>query len=244
MDTDHAAAVALAKVWKVYDAPVLRDVSLEVDAGDVLAVLGPNGAGKSTLLRLIAGIARPTRGHLRVLGAEPAARRRSIGLAGHDTFLAGHLTTLENLQFFADLYSLPRARARAALEDIGLLHLARHPVRTLSRGTAQRVSLARSLLHDPAVVLLDEPFTGLDARAASDLTQHIGRLRGAGRCVVMTTHRVDEAVAVADTVAVLVGGRLVARERALHVDAGWLLDIYGSGAAKPETRSPKPVGSP
>lgn len=229
MDAD-SAAIALAGVWKIYDTPALRNASLTVEAGEVLAVVGPNGAGKSTLLRLIAGIARPTRGHLRVLGAEPATHRRRIGLAGHDTFLSGHLTALENLQFFTDLYGVPRSRARTALADAGLLHLQDRSVHTLSRGSAQRLSLARALMHDPAVVLLDEPFTGLDAPAAADLVGRIRAMRGEGRCVVMTTHRVDEAVAVADTAAVLVGGRLVAREPAAAMTAERLLALYTNGA--------------
>jgi heme ABC exporter ATP-binding subunit CcmA len=242
----QGAAVVMERVWKVFAAPALRDVTVAASAGEVVAVLGPNGAGKTSMLRLLAGIARPTRGVVRVLGGDPAGRavRRRLALAGHASSLTGHLTALENLQFYADLYGLPRARARTMLEEFGLVRRQHQQVRILSRGTIQRLNLARALLHDPAVVLLDEPFTGLDAMAAAGLAARIREMRREGRCVIMTTHHIDEAAALADTVAVLAAGRLVARAPASSVDGGWLLATYAAAAAKPEARSPKPVGSP
>ncbi|HEV8353429.1 MAG TPA: heme ABC exporter ATP-binding protein CcmA [bacterium] len=240
-------AIVMERVWKVFAAPALRDVTLRAGSGEIVAVLGPNGAGKSTLLRVIAGMARPTRGSVRVFGDDPATRgaRRRLGLAGHESSLAEHLTALENLQFYAALYGLPGARAAETLEEFGLRRRRDHQVRTLSRGTVQRLNLARALLHAPDLVLLDEPFTGLDVSAATDFAARIREMRRTRRCVIMTTHRVDEAATLADTVAVLVGGRLVARAPAAEVDEGWLLATYAAAAApKPEARTPRPVGSP
>ncbi|MGH2349305.1 MAG: heme ABC exporter ATP-binding protein CcmA [bacterium] len=223
-------AVELEGVWKVFTGPALRDVTMAASAGEVVAVLGPNGAGKTSLLRLMAGIARPTRGAIRVLGGDPSGRsvRRRLALAGHESSLTGHLTALENLQFYADLYGLPPARARAALEEFGLARRAHQQVRSLSRGMVQRLNLARALMHGPDVVLLDEPFTGLDAPAAAGLAARIRELRGERRCVIMTTHHIDEAAALADTVAVLVGGRLVALEPAGMMTQARLLELYRS----------------
>lgn len=223
--------VEIRGVWKSYAAaPVLREVWLEIPPGQILALLGPNGAGKSTLLRLIAGLLRPTRGEVRIGGRAPAADpllRRFVGLAGHVSFLYGHLTAIENLAFYADLYGLSKDRAEALLEQFDLAPSRHHLVRTLSRGLVQRLSLARAMLHDPRVLLLDEPFTGLDATAARRLMDRLGELRTQQRIVVMATHAWQEAREAADHVAVLVGGRLAAHEPAAAVDGARILALYG-----------------
>ncbi|HEY3248045.1 MAG TPA: heme ABC exporter ATP-binding protein CcmA [bacterium] len=237
-------AVTLTRVWKIFDTPALRDVTLDAAEGAILAVLGPNGAGKTTLLRMIAGIARPSRGEVRI-GAHAAGHpvaRAAVGLAGHQSFLSGRLTALENLRFYADLYGLPVERAQAALEEFGLLGHQHHQVRGLSRGTVQRLSLARAFLHEPSVVLLDEPFTGLDAPAAAGLAARLRRVRDQQRCVIMATHNVDEVRTLADTVAVLVRGRLVVLAPAADANPAWLVGIYTGTTARSDAAGLRPTG--
>jgi heme ABC exporter ATP-binding subunit CcmA len=209
----------------------LAGIDLEVPAGQSLGLLGPNGAGKSTLLRLMAGLARPTAGALRIAGRpanEPAARAQ-VGLIGHATFLYPALTARENLQFAARLHRVadPVARADRLLAEGGLAGVAHRPVGGFSRGMAQRLSIARGLAHDPPVVLLDEPFTGLDRRAAERLAERLGDLRRDGRTVVLVTHDVARAAQLADTVAVLCRGRIAHRgpggeENAATLEAAYL----------------------
>ena len=188
----------------------LRGIDLEVPSGQCLAVLGPNAAGKSPLLRLVAGLARPTAGSLEVAGEPPTSwkARARVGYLGHATLLYPTLTALENLVFAARLYGVaePAARARQLLEEEGLTALASHPTGTLSRGTAQRLSIARSRVHDPPLLLLDEPFTGLDPSSADRLGARIGELRGEGRTLLLVTHDVGRAAELADSAVVLAGG--------------------------------------
>lgn len=231
--TEHSGVV-LRSVWKTYGATVaLRDVTLTAAPGRILALLGPNGAGKSTVLRIAAGISRPARGTVLVDGADPRPNgaRRVIGFAGHHTFLYGALTAEENLRFYADLYGVPPGAVTAALQRFGLGPLRRRRVQELSRGLAQRVNLARALLHDPRVVLLDEPFTGLDAPTAAHLTASLMGLRQAGCTVLMATHEWDAARELADDAAVLVGGRLALRAPADALAQSDLPALY-AGAAR------------
>lgn len=219
------------RAWKAYgDRPVLRDVSLSVAAGRVLALLGPNGAGKSTLLRVAAGIARPDAGQVRIGGrpADEPAARRLCGASGHHAGLYGYLTVEENLTFFARLYGLGAGPVEEALTRFGLAPHRRRPVRELSRGLLQRAGLARALLHDPLVLLLDEPFTGLDAEASRTLRELFPRLRERGRAVLMATHGWAEARELADDALVLVAGRPVLREEAGALDERRLAALYGT----------------
>jgi len=189
----------------------LAPLDLELGPGQALAVLGPNGAGKSTLLRLLAGLARPSGGVIEI-GAEAgnrAQRRRAIGLVGHATFLYPTLTTRENLLLTARLYGLdaPAERAARMLADEELLAVADRRVGALSRGLAQRAAIARALLHDPKLVLLDEPWTGLDARAAERLSRRLEALRSAGRALVIVSHDLARVAGLAARALVLVRGR-------------------------------------
>jgi heme exporter protein A len=191
---------------------VLRDVTLRVAAGEAVAVFGPNGAGKSTLLRLCATVCRPTIGTLRLFGDEaagPAVRRR-IGVVAHQSFCYPDLTACENLAFFARAYDVPSPEraARAWLERVGLAEVADRPLRVLSRGMEQRVALARALLHDPDLLLLDEPWNGLDTRAADVLTALLGTAKRERRAVVVVTHDVERGLAIADRACILHRGRL------------------------------------
>jgi heme ABC exporter ATP-binding subunit CcmA len=196
-------------LWHAFGAVVaLDDVSFRLAPGQTLAVFGPNGAGKTTLLKVLAGLIRPQRGRAVVDGG-----RRAIGWIGHQSHLYGHLTVRENLLFWGAVYGVPAARraARAAevLARLGLAGRADQPVWALSRGLEQRAAIARTLMHDPQVLLLDEPFTGLDLAAAAEFRALLAQLAGAGRIVVLATHNVDEGVELATDVAFQHRGRFV-----------------------------------
>ena len=208
------AAIAARGLEKRF-GPVaaLRGIDLDVPVASTLAVLGPNGAGKSTLLRLVAGLARPTAGTLRV-GPPGDDRRRTRGRVGylaHSSFLYPALTARENLIFAARLYGVPDAGRRAAelLEAQGLAAAADRPAGSFSRGMAQRLAILRGLIHDPSIVLLDEPYTGLDRAAAHALTERLHELRAAGRTLVLVTHELSRACELADRAVVLARGRVV-----------------------------------
>ncbi|PYO41488.1 MAG: ABC transporter ATP-binding protein [Gemmatimonadetes bacterium] len=186
----------------------LDDVSFNLAAGQTLAIFGPNGAGKTTLLKVLAGLIRPQAGSARVAGG-----RRAIGWIGHQSQLYGHLSVRENLLFWASLYGVPRAergaRATDVLARLGMTDRAEQPVWSLSRGLVQRAAIAKALIHEPRVLLLDEPFTGLDLGAAAELRALLAALRGAGRALVLTTHNVDEGAELATDVAFQLRGRFV-----------------------------------
>ncbi len=193
----------------------LRGVDFALGAGESLAVFGPNGAGKTTLLRVLAGLLKPDSGTVRfggeLLVRGNAAHRRRVGLISHHSLLYDGLTAAENLAFYARLYGAgaPRAAAARALAGVGLEARAGDAVATFSRGMIQRLAIARALLHDPDVILLDEPFSGLDQAAAATLRQLLGRLRAERRTMVLVTHNLDEGLELATHVAIQVGGRFV-----------------------------------
>lgn len=187
----------------------LDDVSFTLSSGHTLAIFGPNGAGKTTLLKVLAGLIRPQHGRAHT----GEGGRRAIGWIGHQSHLYGHLTVRENLLFWAAIYAVAPAqrgeRAAAVLQRLGLAEQAEQPVWSLSRGQQQRAAIARALIHEPAVLLLDEPFTGLDLAGAAELRALLGELRGAGRVLVVATHNVDEGVELATDVAFQRRGRFV-----------------------------------
>jgi heme exporter protein A len=205
--------------------PAVRGIDLELARGEFLTIFGPNGAGKSTLLRMLCGAVRPTRGTVRIagepIGGEEEGWRSKIGLLSHQTFLYPGLSAAENLDFYARLYSLPdrKARVAEALEGVGLLERAADRVRTFSRGMQQRLALARTLLHEPEVVFLDEPYTGLDPHASTMLRAVLDRLKDGRRTVVLVTHNLSQGLEQADRVAVQVGGRWVSDEPRGQIDA-------------------------
>ncbi len=199
----------------------LGEVDLDLEEGAALAVLGPNGAGKSTLLRILAGLLQPTGGEFSVQGhpqGSVAARSR-VGFVGHATQLYADLTARENLRFAGRLHGLlePAARADQLLEEEGLSGVGDRRAGTFSRGIAQRLAIARCLVHDPSVVLLDEPFTGLDRRSAERLAERLRRLPARGRSLILVTHDVRHVAAVADRALVLSGGRICHRAAAAEL---------------------------
>jgi len=216
----------------------LHPLDLELASGSALAVLGPNGAGKSTLLRLLAGLARPSAGSIEIHpeGSSRIDRRRSVGLVGHASFLTPTLTTRENLLLAARLYGLeaPGERVARALAAEELMPVAERRAGALSRGLAQRAAIARALLHDPKLVLLDEPWTGLDARAAARLSQRLAAERNAGRALVIVTHDLGRVVGLAERAVVLVWGRAAWLEAAAVRDTASLKAAAGAAVARME----------
>ncbi len=192
----------------------LSRVSFSAPAGGILGLLGPNGAGKSTMLAILATLMRPSSGRVRCGQFDPltagASLRGRIGVLGHDLFLYPELTARENLTFFAGLYNLadPDARATAALRRAGLEDRADDPVGSFSRGMRQRVALERALIHGPRLVLLDEPFTGLDDASARALVARLNELRDAGAILIVATHDLDLAEGLLDQVVFLRDGRV------------------------------------
>jgi heme exporter protein A len=196
----------------------VRDVSFALEAGDTLALFGPNGAGKTTLLRILAGLLRPTAGKAFISGTDvltETTTRGRIGLISHQTMLYPALTAAENVEFAARLHGVPspRTAALAALDRLGIAQRAGSPVKILSRGMQQRVSIARAIVHDPAVVLLDEPYTGLDASGASALSALLLSLRERGAAMVLVTHNIEEGLAISSQAAVMVRGSFVDSSR-------------------------------
>lgn len=199
--------------------PVLRGLDLTIEAGQFVALLGPNGSGKTTLLRILAGLSKPTSGTVKMGGwsipDELAAVRRQLGIVSHQTLIYDNLTAEENLIFFARLYDIPveaRAdRANEMLRQVGLAKRAKDVVQTFSRGMQQRLAIARALLHDPAILLLDEPHTGLDQNAAALLDTLLRDVAGVGtgeRTAVMTTHDLRRARDLTTHVAILQRGKV------------------------------------
>ena len=196
----------------------LAGVDLSLEAGAVTALVGPNGAGKSSLLSVLATLQRPTRGEVRfqlrggdtlTLAEADAGLRAAIGWVSHSALIYPQLSALENLRFFAELYQLPARAVEAQLEAVGLHPSAwSRPAATYSRGMLQRLALARALLPDPSLLLLDEPFTGLDREAGERLSKLILGARGQGRAVLLVTHDLDAAARLSDRVVLLARGRV------------------------------------
>ncbi len=227
-------AVAADGVWKYYgDFPALRNVQLHAGEGACLALIGRNGAGKTTLLRIIGGFSKAGRGQVRIHEADPreAATRRRMGWIGHGISLYDELSALENLSLFAQLYGLPDPRKTAMewLERTGLERVKDGLVREFSRGMRQRLAVARAFLHQPSVLLLDEPFTALDDRAIAVLQRLLREALAEGRTVVMSTHQLREALELATHVALLNRGKVAfhgERTAEMLADPGWVYAHY------------------
>jgi heme ABC exporter ATP-binding subunit CcmA len=228
-------ALEIDDVWKYYgDFPALQKVALNIEPGSTMALLGRNGAGKTTLLRIVAGLSRPSRGSIKIHGAEAREERtrRRIGILGHGIALYDELSAVENLRLFGRLYGLPDPRKRAdeMLELVGLSRVRDGLAREFSRGMRQRLAVGRAFLHDPEVLLLDEPFTALDDRAIAVLQSMIQGMRDRGRTIVMSTHQLREALELASHVALLQRGQIVhtgERTQQMLDDTGWLYRTYG-----------------
>lgn len=220
--------------------PVLKQVNLDVQHGQFVALLGPNGSGKSTLLRLICGLLAATDGTISVGGwhipDEAEAVRAQIGFVSHQSLVYGNLTARENLRFYARLYNIPRSEINSKIDDLlalaGLQLRADSPVRTFSRGMQQRLSIARALLNDPALLLLDEPYTGLDADASKRLDDILHDTQRDGKTIIMATHQLSRAADLCDRFIIVHRGR-IAWDDTTPTDSAALITRYATitGAA-------------
>lgn len=194
---------------------VLRGLDFQVEQGEFVALVGPNGAGKTTFLRILSSLSRPNAGLVRVAGhalpGEAAAVRKILGVVSHQPLLYGDLTAEENLRFYARMYALQATGTRVGevLEIVGLQARRRDLVRQFSRGMQQRLAIGRAILHDPEVMLLDEPHTGLDQEAAGMLDGILKEVAACNRTVVMTSHDLARAADLATRVDILSKGVIV-----------------------------------
>ncbi|MBV8896476.1 MAG: heme ABC exporter ATP-binding protein CcmA [Acidobacteriaceae bacterium] len=227
-------AIAIEHVWKYYgDYPALRDCTVTIAEGSCCALLGRNGAGKTTLLRILAGLSHFQRGSVRLFGSAPrtSETRRRIGFLGHGIGVYQDLSARENLQFFAQISDVHQARdaVNSWLQRVGLERVATMPVRQFSRGMRQRLALARAFLHQPNVLLLDEPFTSLDDRAIAMLSELLMEARQRKATIVLSTHQLREALAIASDVALIENGKLRytgERTQAMLDDPGLLYRLH------------------
>ena len=206
-------ALGLSKA--IDERPVLRDISFVITPGRYVALLGANGAGKSTLLKILATLTPPTSGRLQLFGRsltrDLAAVRARIGLIGHQSMLYHDLSARENLEFFGRLYGVKNVAARALhlLETLGLAQRAEDCVKTFSRGMIQRVAIARALMHNPDLLLADEPFAGLDAPSIAAVEEVLARLHAAGKTIILANHDIAQSLRLAEQAIVLRRGRKV-----------------------------------
>jgi heme ABC exporter ATP-binding subunit CcmA len=227
-------ALEIDGVWKYFgDFPALRDIGFKVTAGSVVALLGRNGAGKTTLLRILAGLAKPSKGSVRIYGSEVREEptRRRIGVLGHGISLYDELTATENLVLFGRLYGIddPAKRAHQWLERTGLDRVRDGLVREFSRGMRQRLAVARTFIHDPELLLFDEPFTSLDDRAIAVLQSLVIEAQQRGCTIVMSTHQLREAIELSTHVALIRKGQLAysgERRQEMLDDPGWLYRTF------------------
>lgn len=233
MTEQETPAIEVRKLTKAFGhQTALRGVDLNVDEGEFLALFGPNGAGKTTLIRIVASLTGPTAGTVRVrgedLGKAGTSLRKHIGLISHNPLLYGDLTPDENLRFFARMYDLPDAAARidTVLDQVGLAARRRDPVRTFSRGMVKRLAIARAILHDPAIMLLDEPYTGLDLQAADMLREVLEELAASNRTVILTTHNLEQGLEMCDRAAILNRGRVAWQGARAGLDLESMKELY------------------
>jgi heme ABC exporter ATP-binding subunit CcmA len=225
--------VEVRGVWKSFGSvPVLRGLSLRIAAGQRAVIVGPNGSGKTTLLKILATLLRPSAGAARVAGfdvhSQASEVRRNMGILCHQTYLYSELTCQENLLFYARMYGVvdPLLRSREMLRLVGLDRQSDTLVRSLSRGMQQRLALARAIVHEPLVLLLDEPDTGLDQHWAGVLRDLVAERTAQGGTTLLTTHNLERSLDLADRVAVLNGGRIVFSARRDDLDVGSFKEAY------------------
>ena len=232
-------AIVLEGVWKYFgDYPAIRNISYRLGQSECLALIGRNGAGKTTLLRMLGGFSRPARGEIKISGGSPrdTLTRRSIGIIGHGISVYDELSAMENLQLFGKMYGLESVNARAEqlLERVGLGRVKSGLVREFSRGMRQRLAIARAFIHEPSVLLLDEPFTSLDDRAIAVLQSLLAEANQRGASIVMSTHQLREAMELATQVVLLERGQMVfhgPRSDEMLSDPGWVYRHYGDQGA-------------
>ena len=224
---------------------VLRGLDFQAEQGEFVALLGPNGAGKTTFLRILASLSRPSLGEVIIAGyrlpQQASAVRRRLGVVSHQPLLYGDLTAEENLHFYGMMYGVPDLERRTGevLEMVGLSPRRRDLVRTFSRGMQQRLAIGRAVLHDPEVMLFDEPHTGLDQEASAMLDTVLREVAARGRTVVMTSHDLARAADLASRFDVLTHGRIAASVQSEQINSNDLLAFYRNSLAEAGEKNSK-----
>lgn len=219
---------------------ILKGLEFSAEPGEFVGLLGPNGAGKTTFLRILSSLSRPTMGMIRVAGfylpQQAAGVRANLGVLSHQPLLYGDLTGEENLQFYGRMYAVENLDARIGevLELVDLSKRGRDLVRTYSRGMAQRLAIARAVIHDPSILLLDEPYTGLDQDASSMLDTVLKQIAAQGRTVVMTSHDLARSEDLATRFDVLSRGKIIASARRDEIPKDGLLAFYRRSLEMPD----------
>ena len=232
--TDKVAenwAIEVRRLTKSFDDHLaLRGVDLKIELGETVVIFGPNGAGKTTLIKILATIMNPSSGTVLIDGLDIKKNaeevRRRIGVVSHHTFLYGNLTAYENLGFYSQMYDVPKERIHEVVAMLGMTPRLHDRISTLSRGMQQRFSIARSLLHKPTIMLLDEPETGLDQQATSMLWQAVQKDGDSKRTIVLTTHNLERGLEVADRLIILSRGKIVYEESKHALDLASLKQAY------------------
>jgi heme exporter protein A len=229
--TDGYAIEAKRLIKSYGEHYALRGIDLSVKWGDFLAIFGPNGAGKTTLLKVLATIVKPSSGDVSVAGfnlREDAVKvRHRIGVVSHQTLLYDDLSAYENLRFYGKMYGVPdlKDRINQLIAQVGLESRLHDPVRTLSRGMQQRLAIARALIHDPPILLLDEPGTGLDQHASAMLANIIISTLTGQRTVIMTTHSLEQGAALGNRIMIMADGKIT-YEESKQLDISSLREVY------------------
>lgn len=239
-NTKVAPAVQAIELSKSIDSrPILQEVCLDIVGGRYVALLGANGAGKTTLMKVLATLTPPTSGELHLFGEKvqrdgAAALRARIGLIGHQSMLYGDLTARENLVLFGRLYGVKdvQKRAEEMLLRVGLADRADDPVNAYSRGMTQRAAIARALMHDPDMLLADEPFAGLDAPSNRMLEQMLDELHAEGKTIVLAHHDIEQSLRVAEQAIILKSGRVVVDRPARQLDLETTMSALREGVLK------------
>jgi len=229
-------AEGLKKSFGNFDA--LRGIDLRVKKGEFMTLFGPNGAGKTTLIKLLATLTSPTSGTLSVYGYDVRKDvnniRSVIGVISHDPYLYDNLSAFENIKFFGTLYGLDDVdnRARSVIKQVGLEKRMNDLVRTFSRGMKQRLTVARAIVHEPKILLLDEPYTGLDQHGAQIFGEMLSDLKSQRRTILMTTHNIDEGLDLSDRIGILAKGKIVLDCSKTEIQRSGFKDLYISKVEK------------
>jgi len=229
----QSTVIAVTGLTKTFgNLYALRNLSFSLNKGEFLTIFGPNGAGKTTLIRILSTITKASSGEIKIadLSFEDDSEkiRRQIGVIAHQTFLYENLTAEENLRFYGKLYDVENLskKIETILSEVGLELRKKDFVRTFSRGMQQRLAIARALLHEPSILLLDEPYTGLDQHASGMLTNWLNRLRSSEQTILMVTHDLEQGMELADRIAILVDGQLVFNQEQRGVDVKKFRQTY------------------
>jgi len=229
----QSTVIAVTGLTKTFgNLYALRNLSFSLNKGEFLTIFGPNGAGKTTLIRILSTITKASSGEIKIadLSFEDDSEkiRRQIGVIAHQTFLYENLTAEENLRFYGKLYDVENLskKIETILSEVGLELRKKDFVRTFSRGMQQRLAIARALLHEPSILLLDEPYTGLDQHASGMLTNWLNRLRSSEQTILMVTHDLEQGMELADRIAILVEGQLVFNQEQRGVDVKKFRQTY------------------